>query len=300
MVGDPVPDPRRPAVTVLIPSLDGSRGGNVARLSAQVREALPDAEIDVVIGVRPNGRARNVGAARTRGRILICIDDDVSLGGPHVLPALIRTLEEHPEVGLCGPSQRIPPDSRWWQRIAARQIPRSQAPVVETLTDSDMVSHMCLALRRDVWDAVGGENGEIPRGTDPDLRARIRRAGLRVVIVPHTWAYHPMPPTLRGLLVGGFHKGVASARMHRWFPDLVYETPEHGAGGPTTAIGLPRRAVRSLGRFVRAAVTLQLLGVVYRALYILGYGLGYLGPLPPRPAPAVGRADAPGAAPQQR
>ncbi len=286
---------------MVIPSLDGSRGGNVERLRAQVRESLGDgAAVEVVIGVRPNGRARNVGAARTRGEILIFVDDDVTFGGPEVLPALVRTLEENPDVGLCGPSQLLPPGSSWWQRRAAREIPRNLSPVVDRLTDSDMVTHMCLAIRRDLWDRIGGEHPDLERGTDPDLRYRVRAAGKRVVMVPGVWAYHPMPPTIGALLRIAWRNGIGAARTYRRFPGLIYDAPPHGERGTVRNVGLPRRVLRGCGRLLLAAVTLRPFLLVFQALYMAGYAAGRLLPLPPIPpggttdtgAPAAGRTSA--------
>ncbi|MBU2540542.1 MAG: hypothetical protein KJ593_01435 [Candidatus Omnitrophica bacterium] len=37
------------------------------------------------------------------------------------------------------------------------------------------------------------ENENLIRGTNPDLRQRLREAGYRIALVPETWAYHPAP-----------------------------------------------------------------------------------------------------------
>ena len=60
-----------PQVSIVIPSLDGVRGGNVDRLVGQLKEQTFDSiEIILSIGESPNGHARNVGVVLARGRVV--------------------------------------------------------------------------------------------------------------------------------------------------------------------------------------------------------------------------------------
>src|ERR687885_764028 len=101
---------RPPPVALIIPSLQG----DVARLLASVyRQTLQPAEVEVVRGVRPNGRARNQGVARTTAPVLVFVDDDATLGDEHVLANLVAPLLDDPSVGISGASKLLPPDARW-------------------------------------------------------------------------------------------------------------------------------------------------------------------------------------------
>ena len=194
-----------PEVSVIIPSWDGVRGGNVDRLVQQIKQqTLKNIEIVLSIGESPNGHARNVGVDIARGDFLVFIDDDVLLEGNEVFSNLIEPLKNNADIGMTGPAQQIPPSAGRFQHISARQIPRSLSPVVERITDSDMVSHMCLAIARDFFEEIGRESDWLLAGTDPDLRYRVREANRRVVVVPQTWAYHPAPQDLRELLKFSF------------------------------------------------------------------------------------------------
>src|ERR1051325_11864129 len=76
-------------IALIIPSLDG----DVEPLLASVRrQTLQPSEIEVVRGVRPNGRARNPGAARTTAPLLVFVDDDAVLGDEHVVAKLVAPL----------------------------------------------------------------------------------------------------------------------------------------------------------------------------------------------------------------
>jgi GT2 family glycosyltransferase len=260
-------------ISVIIPSLDGTRGGNVARLKEQLtRQTLSPHEVMVVVGVSPNGRARNAGAAQATGEVLVFIDDDVTLGDDRVLASLVKPFLEREDIGMTGPAQLIPEDSAWWQRAAARQIPRSLFPVQGELVDSDMVSHMCLAMPTVIFRELGGEHPGIIAGADPDLRHRVRQAGKRVCVVPDCWAYHPMPETVGGLLSQAFAKGRNSARVRRTHPELVLELDAGHRAQFSARRPLSYRIVRMGGMMLADLLTGRLFGLAYR----LAYGLGNL------------------------
>jgi GT2 family glycosyltransferase len=217
-----------PKISIIIPSLDGHRDGNVPRLISQLRsQTYKDLEIIVVKGVRPNGKARNVGARRAKGDILISIDDDVTIGHDRVIENLVTHFESNKNYGLLGISKKIPDDSNWFQKRCAKEIPRSISPVFQQLTEGDLVDHMCMAVRKDLFLKVGMENENIIRGTDPDLRYRIRQAGYKIAIVPNSWGYHPMPKTLGSLLKIFFKNGMGSCWVTKHFPELAFHDSEY-------------------------------------------------------------------------
>jgi glycosyltransferase involved in cell wall biosynthesis len=273
---DPVRFVRRPveapSASVIIPSLDGVRGGNLAALIRDLEgQSFQDFELLVVVGVSPNGRSRNVGAAAARGSYLIFIDDDVRLGHAGILEALLTALAQHEEFGLVGPSQRIPPDSTWLQHRMARQLPRTRLPVVEDFEESDMVSHMCLALRRSVWDEVGGESDTLVRGTDPDLRLRIRSAGYRIVVVPRTWAYHPMPQSLKRLLELWFSAGAGAADVFFTAPELVIDVPNSFDAPTTYRRTFRQRVADAAWCVIKSALRAQEIRFLCQSAYAFGY-----------------------------
>jgi len=264
-----------PEVSVIIPSWDGDRDGNVQRLVEQV-QAQSDRPIEVilVIAESPNGRARNLGAEVAQGDILVFIDDDVRFAEGKVLEQLIEPLLCRSDVGLTGVSQFIPPDANWFQRMSVSQVPRSQSPLVDELTDSDMVTTMCLAIPRELFDAIGGMNDRLIAGVDPELRHRVRQAGYRVAVVPQAWAYHPIPDSLPKLVRYAFKKGGFTAWQYRFARDLMYDCPEDHVGDFREKTSLPFRVLRKCVRMLSEVVRLRLLGVVYDCSYSLGYIYG--------------------------
>jgi len=240
-----------PPIAVIIPSLHG----NVEPLLASMRrQTLQPAEIAVVRGVHPNGRARNQGVVQTSAPLLVFVDDDAVLGDEHVLANLVAPLLEDPTIAVAGASKLLPPGAPWFQRWVAREVPRIEHPVVaqplETNPDPPTfyceITTTCCAMRRAVFEQAGGFDEALLRGVDTEFFVRIRRLNVRTfersnvqtldhrfVLVPNTWVYHPAPATLRALLRKHFLYGMGHAQEVRRDPararGRALKTPLHAA-----------------------------------------------------------------------
>jgi len=261
--------------SIVIPSADGQRGGNVPRLLDDVRrQTFRQLEVIVVVGVKPQGKAINTGVARATGRYLVILDDDSRLPDPGTIGALIAALEMDPCIGMAGASIRQPMSANRLQRRLARELPRLAMPTVTTVTDSDMPCHGCCAFRRAVFTEIGGEDERLIRGLDPDLRMRLRDRGYRVVLVPDAVAEHPLPGTWRAAIQMFFRNGRGSAFAQRHNPERVFDTDEDVAWRPERRLATPwpRRIVRFGLRLVGRILT----GSLTRATGDLVYAAGYL------------------------
>jgi hypothetical protein len=266
------------AVSVIIPSRDGDRGGNVARLQEDLREQTQAVlEVIVVVGRSPCSRAHNEGAEQAQGDLLVFLDDDVRLGHRRVLEYMVEVFLKESRIGVVGASQIPPLDATPFERRYTGLFPRAVSPIVEGVTDSDMATHAAMAIPRALYMEVGGEPEICWRADDQVLRARVRKRGLRVVLAPRCWVYHPLPGTLSGLVRKRFRDGVAAAHDQQTSPDLIFEIdPEHQA--EEVVHSLPRRAARFLGRMgaapVRGAGTVLAVQGGYAGGY-LSYLLGF-------------------------
>lgn len=274
----PEPRPTAPAaeprVSVVIPSFSGARAASLQRLrTALASQTLVDHEVIVVEGVSPQGRAINLGVRRARAPILMVIDDDSEIRDPQLLAKLVRVLDEIPGVGMVGASLRTPEDATWFQRRAAREMPRFDVPVVHEVTDSDLPCHGCAAFPSSVFRAIGAEREEIVRGLDPDLRERLRAAGYRVVLAPDAIVFHPLPPTYAAFLRTMMRNGAGSAYAQHAHPELVVETHE----GLGTHDFVPRRSFAyRLARFPVRVLWAALSLRPIRATGYLFYAVGFL------------------------
>ncbi len=239
-----------PPVALIIPSLDGHVE---ALLESVRRQTVQPAEIVVVKGVRPNGKARNQGVAQTTAPILVFVDDDAVLGDTHVIEHLVMPLLQDPSIGVTGASKLLPPDAPVFQRWVAREVARIVHPVVpaplETNPDPPSfyseITTTCCAIQRKVFEQSGGFDNTLLRGVDTEFFVRVRRLQYRFILVPNTWTYHPAPATLRALLRKQFFYGVGAAQEVKRDPMRArgrnLRTPLHAAAFLLfrTAIVLP-------------------------------------------------------------
>lgn len=233
-----------PVISVIIPSRDGDAHGNVQRLVRQlhVQERINEAEILLVVAERPNGHARNVGVDAAAGRWLVFMDDDAGLCGRRILVELLAPLEQGLEVGgapvgMTGSATALPEDSGWFQHQVAAALPRALFPEVDRVTETDMAHHLCCALSREIYEHIGRESDTLETGTDVDLRQRLRAAGLRIAVVPHTVATHPQPDSLRELWRKHLWYGCGRVQLDRMHPPAGGNMIRGGRGAVIRYLG---------------------------------------------------------------
>lgn len=210
---------------MVIPTLSGFDSRLLDALHAQT---LPPGEIEVVRGVEPNGRARNAGILRTSGEILFLIDDDALPVQRDLIEKLVTPLLLDPKIGATGASRLIPPDSSRFQRWTAHQVSRIENPVVHAphVTKPDAQNHFysditttCCAMRRAVFDEVGGFDVELIQGVDTEFFIRMSDKGYILRLEPDLWVHHPAPSNLRALLHKHFRYGFGHAQQVAQRPD---------------------------------------------------------------------------------
>jgi len=265
-----------PRVRVIIPSRDGFRDGFVPRLKESIAaQTFGDYEVREIVGVSPQGKAINMGAAKADSDILIILDDDSRLADEHVFQILVDTLDSDPTIGMAGAAIVLPPESSRFQRTASGQFPRFNVTPVSEVLDSDMACHGCCAIPTGVFREVGGEREDIIRGLDPDLRVRLRKKGYRVVLAPHARIYHPLPDGWKRL--GGIfcRNGFGSAYAWKFQPDSVYETDEKlDAADFRPSTSLPYRLLRYPFRLIGAVLQWKWMRFYAYVAYALGYVWG--------------------------
>ena len=246
-------------LSVIIPTVDANRRGYFIRLLEDIdRQHAKNFELLVIKGDPRQGRAINTGAAASRGRYLLTLDDDTLLPDPETFKKLLTVLEVHPDIGIAGGNNVVPDDASSFVRRAMQEIPRRSWEPVEAITDSDLAEHPCMIMRSEEFKAVGGENELIPRGLDPYLRERFRKIGKRVVVVPGVIYHHLPPDTLPKLLRQFYRNGRQAAFTNRHYPQWVIETSaDHGSFQKTVPFKL--RLLRFPLRILKALFTGKLI-----------------------------------------
>jgi GT2 family glycosyltransferase len=214
----------QPVVAAVVPSLHGETAELERRLAAQT---WPPDRVEVVRGVRPNGRARNLGVAETESEILFFIDDDALPGQPDLVEDLVQPLLQDPTIGVTGAARVLPAGAPWFQRRVAAEIPRTVNAIPEELLETNppqegyghsLITTTCAAMRRSVYEEAGGFDDSLTSGVDTDFFYRVRSRGYRFVMVPHAYVEHPAPESLRALLKKFYWYGVGYGQEARRHP----------------------------------------------------------------------------------
>ena len=133
---------------------------------------------------------RNLGVPHVSGELLFFLDDDASLASPDALAAVARRFEADPTLGLM--QLRVAP--RDGGASARDWVPRLRVGDRSRSSDITAVWEGAVAMRRAVFDAVGGWPGDfrfVHEGID--LGWRVMDAGHRVAYAGDIVALHPSP-----------------------------------------------------------------------------------------------------------
>lgn len=189
-------------------SADGS--GEIARLSGARVIDRPDVRV---------GACRNAGAAASRGAILAFIDADNEIASGW-LHACARTFKEE-GVGAAGFPYRAPADATWVQRMY--DTLRAKAT---DRRDVDWLGAGNLAVRRAVFEQVGGFDERLEACEDVQLCQSVRGAGYRVISEPGMESvHHGDPETLSALFFGELWRGRDNVRVSLRGPLTIRTVP---------------------------------------------------------------------------
>ncbi|HET7647684.1 MAG TPA: glycosyltransferase family 2 protein [Gaiellaceae bacterium] len=201
--------------------------------AAAVRDEFPAVSLVAMPENAGFAAATNTGIARTRGRYILVLNPDTVVPAGAV-DALVRVLDEHPEVGVCGP-RLLRPDGTFDHaarrafptvtsalghfsglgrlRRAPARLAAYRAPEVES-GPVDAVNGACMLVRRATLEATGGfDEGYWMYMEDLDLCYRFAQAGWTTwyepsVVVRHV--KHGSAGAVRSVrLELAFHRGMA-------------------------------------------------------------------------------------------
>ena len=196
---------RREQLTALLSDLAGTASeagdqitvvdnGSTDGTAARVREQFPEVAFIPLAGNRGAPAARNAGVARTRGEVLVVLDDDTRVEDPGFLDRIRRIFEDEPDASvvafriLDAGTRRPRPFE-----IPCRRKERAEAPF-ET---SYFISAGCAILRK-VYEAVGGMDETLIYGFEElDFSYRAVSRGFRIFYRPEVWVLHHLSEEAR-------------------------------------------------------------------------------------------------------
>jgi GT2 family glycosyltransferase len=138
-------------------------------------------------------------AASARGELLLFLNNDTAVTPGWLAPLL--SVFDDPEVGAAGPMLLFADGALQeaggivWRDGSAWNFGRADAPdkpAYNYRRDVDYVSGACLALRRELWERLGGFDERFAPAyyEDADLCFAVRAAGYRVVYQPASRVFH--------------------------------------------------------------------------------------------------------------
>jgi GT2 family glycosyltransferase len=176
--------------------------------------------VERLAGLGP-AAARNAGARRARGWLLVFVDADC-LPAPGCLAALLRAFDDPTVAGARG-AYRGPQRSlvaRFNQLELEEKQERMAASRQVTVIDT-----ACAAYRRAVFCRHGGFDERFPSTSaeDVELSFRLTAAGARLLFVPEAQVRHQHADSLRRYAWRKLRFGYFRARLYRRYPDRLRE-----------------------------------------------------------------------------
>ena len=155
---------------------------------------------------RGYGGGMNWGAAHTHGKWLLLVNND-TLFPANTLDALKRVIREAPEdVAMLGPVTNAAGNGQrlWKSGATFEEWLKIGAELNQKPTHLLMPTYRCdfftIAIRRDVWDQLGGLDLAFGLGyyEDFDFSLRVTKAGYRQMIAEDVFILHIGSATFRG------------------------------------------------------------------------------------------------------
>lgn len=229
---------QNPEVSVVLPIFQGEKSVYYKSLLESFKaQSFQDFEIIIAAGIAPNGKARNAGVEKAKGKILFFMDESFRFGHERVIENLVRLLHSDPALGLVGASSIAAPGLS----LAVRHYIKTrhfETPIEDQSKMDGHVQHACLAISHKLFREIGGESNELLTGTDDDLRMRVKRAGFKQAVAAQTWVVYYSSLCFKSLIRKSFSKGMGSAFALWHYPGIV---------GPEVNVwGMPFRKIASL------------------------------------------------------
>ncbi len=175
-----------------------------------------------IVRQKPRGpaAARNLGAEKARGEIIVFTDSDC-VPDERWLEEMVKPFEDESIVGVQGTYRTLNRDSLI-ARLEGYEIERRHRRM-ERKKFTDFVATFSAAYRKEVFKKFGGFDESYPAasGEDPDLSYRIAKAGGKMVFNPRAFVYHRHPGTLGEFARQKFYRGYWRSLLHRKYPEKM-------------------------------------------------------------------------------
>lgn len=177
-----------------------------------------------VIEQEPAGAsaARNHGAKRAAGGLLIFLDDDI-VPAPDFIRAHVNAHQGSNALVVIGYSPAILGENSffslelrgWWEAMF-----RSMRQPGHRFLFTDMLSGN-FSISRDVFHTIGGFDLNFPVHEDYEFGVRLIRAGIAFAFEPKAVGSHHEKTDMKRPLHRKYHEGIADVQLGRMYPELI-------------------------------------------------------------------------------
>jgi len=259
-----------PTLSAIVPATNAPPTLDACLHAIRATDEMPEEVIVVEEGGGGPAEARNRGATRATGDVLVFVDADVVVH-PDALSRIRRAFERDQSLAaLFGSYDDTPADPgtvSQFRNLLHHHVHHEGAGAATTFWAG------LGAVRRDVFEASGGFDADrypVPSVEDIDLGTRLAAAGCRIELDPAVQGTHLKAWSFAGMVESDlWHRGVP------WVELLL----RHGARSSALNLGWRHRAsaVASLfaafsllrGRWSRAVLALGTLVALNRSFYAL-------------------------------
>jgi peptidoglycan/xylan/chitin deacetylase (PgdA/CDA1 family) len=227
----------------VVVAVDGSTDGTV--------EMLADLETPFRLSVvtQPQGgpsAARNAGAARATGRVLLFVDDDEE-AAPGLVASHLEAHRTRARIAGVGVIERhVPVDADRLARLRAEEgNVHAEHLTTRPVTYLDCYGGNC-SVSRATFDEVGGFAVDLIRENDYELAYRLHQARVDFVFLPDAVVTEHRTRPWRGILDDVEGRGRLAVELHSRHPPMITTMGLGGFGGATRASTALRRLFLSL------------------------------------------------------
>jgi glycosyltransferase involved in cell wall biosynthesis len=185
--------------------------------------------------------ARNLGARRASGHVLLFIDDDVA-ASPSLITAHLAAHRGRERIAGVGVIERRIPQNA--DRFAQSRAEVSEAHyrhlLVRSLSYLDCYGGNCSVSRR-LFDEVGGFARGLPVLNDLEFAHRLHRVGVQFVFIPDAVVTEEAREDWREIIAERELRGQIIVELHRRDPAVIRET-ELGKHEPLGGLGILLRS----------------------------------------------------------
>lgn len=177
---------------------------------------FPKKEYEIIVekGTNPSEN-RNRGFEKSRGEIIVLLDDDAVVH-KDLLKNADKFFKEHPEIDIVGGPQLTPLDEKGFAKISGYALSskfggwstsnRYGKKKLNLHADETYLTSAIMFCRREVMEKIKFDVNLWP-GEDPKFVADAKEKNFKIAYNPNLIIYHRRRPTIRGLIKQIFNYG---------------------------------------------------------------------------------------------